>query len=96
MARERIQIIEEFIAESDLTSDLKRVALANAYYSAAILRYFSKSVSHRKYLRKAFVIRRGFVENARLVEIIYLSFIPVSETVWRFAKSFFRITLKRL
>jgi glycosyltransferase involved in cell wall biosynthesis len=90
MARERIQIIENYLSSSSLPPKIKRVALGNAYYSAAILRYFSKSVPHRRYLSKAFIARRGYVENARLVELIYLLLIPISEFLWTLLKDFLK------
>lgn len=90
MARERIQIIENYLSSSSLPPKIIRIAMGNAYYSAAILRYFSKSVPHRKYLSKAFIVRRGYVENARLVELIYLLLIPVSEFLWTPFKDFLK------
>jgi glycosyltransferase involved in cell wall biosynthesis len=94
MAKERIQIIEGFLSGSNFTPKFKRTALANAYYSAAILRYFSKSVPHRRYLRKAFTIRRGFIENARITELVYLALIPVTEILWSWLKKYFQTNPK--
>ena len=82
MSKERIQIIEEYLACSDHNKKIERMALGNAYYSAAILRYFSQDVPHRRYLLKAVISRKGLPENMRLRELIYLLTIPVSEFVW--------------
>lgn len=86
MARERVAIIENFLSQRQVSEDLSRKALGNAYYSAAILRYFDRMVPHRKLLYKAFYYRRSWVENARIHEIVYLAFIPISETLWNVVK----------
>ena len=83
MAMERIRIIEDFVSEARLPDDLKRMARGNAYYSAAILRYFNKKVPHRVYLWNAFRIRRGFIENSKIRELIYLTALPLSEILWK-------------
>jgi glycosyltransferase involved in cell wall biosynthesis len=86
MAKERISLIEEFVLNSEISNALKNKALGNAYYSAAILRYFSKEVPYRRYLSKAFRIRKGWVENARFHEVAYLLFLPTSEYIWHWIK----------
>lgn len=86
MANERIAIIKDFVWHSDLSDSLRRKALGNAYYSAAILRYFSKEVTYRNFLFNAFRIRRGWVETARFHEVIYLLFLPISEYIWVWIK----------
>jgi glycosyltransferase involved in cell wall biosynthesis len=83
MAAERIRIIEDFVSQARLPDDLKQMALGNAYYSAAILRYFNKKVPHRFYLWHAFRVRRGFIEIANLREIVYLTGLPFTEIVWK-------------
>ncbi len=89
MSRERIMIIEDFLATSKLEKGIRRKARGNAFYSAAILRYFSKDVPHRRYLLRAFFARRGFPENAKIHELIYLLSTPVSEFLWgKIRKSF--------
>lgn len=83
MAKERIRIIEDFLLVNDFPNNLKRVARGNAYYSAAILRYFDKSVPHWTYLWHAFRIRRGLIENSKARELIYLATLPLSEIIWK-------------
>lgn len=94
MALERIQIMENFLAESDLPENIRKIALGNAYYSAAILRYFSKAVPHRKYLAKGFLIRRGIIENVKFSELTYLIFIPFSEFIWQGLKKLMHFELR--
>lgn len=95
MAKERIKIIEDFLLNTNFPSDLKRVALGNAYYSAAILRYFDEDVPHRYYLWRAFRIRRGLIENSKTRELIYLLTLPLSEVIWKkFLKARIKISRK--
>lgn len=82
MSQERIQIMADYLASSQNSRKISRMAMGNAYYSAAILRYFSAEVPHRNYLFKAFQARRGWPENAQLRELVYLLTIPLSEILW--------------
>ncbi len=87
MAQERISIIENFLSVVKLPHSLENIARANSYYSAAILRYFDPSIPHRKYLLKAFRHRKGWVETAKIHELLYLVTIPVSELLWNLIKN---------
>jgi hypothetical protein len=89
MSLERIMIMENYLAASNHKKRIKRMARGNAYYSAAILRYFSKNVPHRKFLIIAFFARRGFPENSKIRELIYLLTTPVSELLWKKMKNNF-------
>jgi hypothetical protein len=82
MAEERITIIENYLMNSEHAEKTSRMAWGSAYYSAAILRYFSKDVPHRRYLLKAVISRRGIPENLKVRELIYLLTTPVSEFLW--------------
>ena len=86
MAAERIQVIEDFIQNHNVEERLVRMARGNSLYSAAILRYFDKSIKHRRILLKAFVARKGWIENAKVHELFYLLTIPFSELIWHKAK----------
>jgi hypothetical protein len=90
MAQERVAIINEFVSSSEISTALMRKALGNAYYSAAILRYFSKDVPYRIFLYKAFRIRKRWVESARFHEVAYLLFLPTSEYIWHWMKKRFQ------
>jgi glycosyltransferase involved in cell wall biosynthesis len=89
MSKERIQIMEEYLASSVHSDRINRMAMGNAFYSAAILRYFSPDVPHRKYLAKAFQSRKGWPENAKFRELLYLYTLPLSEFVWIRFRSYF-------
>lgn len=87
MAKERISLIENILNQDKLPKRLVRQARGNAYYNAAILRYFSKDVPHRKFLLKAFRSRLGWVESAKVHEVVYLLGIPITEYIWLKIKS---------
>jgi hypothetical protein len=78
MAKERIAVICDQIHLLTDNPKLVRVAKAHAYYNAAILSYFSKKVPGKKYLLKAFLIRRGWVAEAKLKVILYILLLPFS------------------
>jgi len=82
MAEERIAIIKNYLTNSEHDEKIYRMAWGSAYYSAAVLRYFSREVPHRRYLRQAFVSRKGIPENLKVREFIYLLTTPVSEFLW--------------
>lgn len=92
MALERVKIIESYLSRYAVSPRLGRKAMGNAYYSAAILRYFNKEVPHRRLLWKAFYVRKAWIETARIHEIVYLLFIPFTEILWNFLR---RNLLKR-
>jgi hypothetical protein len=78
MAKERIEVVESFIAANTISDQLKQMALGNAYYMAARLSYFDNKIPSKMYLIKAFKFRRGWVEEAKLHEIIYILLLPIS------------------
>jgi glycosyltransferase involved in cell wall biosynthesis len=78
MAFERINVIEDFVSNNQLSISLKRKALGNAYYIAARLAFFDSKINARKLLIKSFRKRRSWPEEANLLVLIYLFFIPFS------------------
>jgi glycosyltransferase involved in cell wall biosynthesis len=77
MANERIDVILEFLTDNpQLQLKYKKQALGNAYYLAARLAFFDAKVNGRKLLIQSFLIRRRWVESAKLQEVIYLLFLP--------------------
>ena len=89
MARERVSIITDFLQTVSVPRRLHRISMGNAYYSAAVLRYFHPDVPHRQLLLSAFKSRRGWIENARVREVFYLLTLPFSEKLWKVLKRFF-------
>jgi len=78
MAQERIRIVEDFLANNQVPSYLKHMALGNAYYMAARISYFDKNIPAKKYLFTSFKNRKGWVEESKVYEILYILLLPVS------------------
>jgi len=79
MAKERIQVVEDFLASNQVSSRLKNMALGNAYYMAARISYFDRNIPGKKYLLKSFKNRKGWVEEAKVYEILYILLLPISK-----------------
>jgi len=80
MAKERIQVVEDFLASNQVSSSLKNMALGNAYYMAARISYFDKNIPAKKYLLESFKNRKRWVEEAKVYEIFYIFLLPISRT----------------
>jgi len=83
MALERIKVIEDFLSKNEIGKTLARKALGHAYYTAARLSFFSRAVPGKKYLWKAFKLRRSWVESAEIAVIVFILLDPVSRIlIW--------------
>jgi glycosyltransferase involved in cell wall biosynthesis len=92
MAVERIKVIENFLLENDISKDLHRKALGNAYYLAARLAFFDTKIKGRSLLIKAFKYRRRWPEEARLYVVLYLLLTPLSSIIFKpFSKIIIRV-----
>jgi glycosyltransferase involved in cell wall biosynthesis len=78
MAQERIQVVEDFLASNLVPDHLKHMALGNAYYMASRISYFDRNLPAKKYLLLSFKNRKGWVEEAKIYEIIYILLLPIS------------------
>ncbi len=87
MALERIGVLENFVQENDFKGSLRRQTLGHAYYRASVLRYFSHEVPGRRWLIKSLWLRKGWVEELKIREAIYLLGIPLTERLWGLVKS---------
>ena len=91
MAKERIDVIEEFLHSAAIEKILARQALGHAYYTAARLTFFSREVPGKHFLKMAFFHRRGWVEESEIRVILFILFDPLSRTLLkpiRFLKIF--------
>lgn len=78
MAKERIAVIEDFLSANKIENRLARKALGHSYYTAARLSFFSREVPGKKYLLRAFILRKGWVEEAQLRVIGFILLDPIS------------------
>lgn len=81
MANERIQVIEDFLEDSELPERIQKMALSNAYYLAARLAYFDKRINGRKLFFKALKKGGSFPSLGHPIIIIYLISWPLSSYV---------------
>jgi len=92
MAMERINVIENFLLENNISQDLCRKALGNAYYLAARLAFFDLKINGRLLLFNAFKHRRGWPEEAKLYVVLYLILTPISSIIFKpFSKVITRV-----
>ena len=84
MARERIEVIREFIEQNYSQLDPKEISLAKAhsYFLAARLGFFSRDVDARNLFFDAMKTDFRVARSIRLREMIFLSFFPLSKYVW--------------
>jgi glycosyltransferase involved in cell wall biosynthesis len=78
MGLERIQVIDKFIKSTNYCNRLKRKGISHAYYHAALLSYFSNDVPGRKWMLKAFKLRKGWVEKADWRVVLFCLGLPIS------------------
>ena len=81
MAKERIQVIEDFLVNHEFSKDLSKKALGNANYLAARLAFFDPAIDGKKLLLTAFKIRNGWPEAAKIYEVVYLLLLPLSNII---------------
>lgn len=84
MAKERIEVIAEFIAKNYSQLNPKEISLAKAhsYFLAARLGFFSREVDARNLLFKAIKTDFRVALSIRPLEMIFLSFFPFSRYLW--------------
>ncbi len=90
MALERIMVIQEYVQNTPIPKHIRRMALGNAYYTAARLVYFDRQIPAKQYLFNAFRYRSWWVEEAKLYEILYIILLPVSAVFNPIINSFLR------
>ena len=83
MASERIMVIEEFLAQNKIPKKISRMALGSAYYMAARLVFFNSGVPGKRYLFKAFYLRKGWIEESRIHILLYILFLPGTSFVYK-------------
>lgn len=84
MAKERVEVIEEFINQnySKLNPREINLARAHSYFLAARLGFFSREVEARNLLIKAIRTDCRVVLSFRPLEIVFLSLFPFSKQIW--------------
>lgn len=83
MARERIEVIENFIEQHQ--DQLQRysvsLARANSYYLAARLGFFSRQVNSRRFFITAIKLNLRVLKSAKIHEVLFMLTFPISKIV---------------
>jgi glycosyltransferase involved in cell wall biosynthesis len=87
MAKERIAVIENYLALYPQTKELSSQAMASAYYNAAILSFFNPAIPGRKWLLRGFYVRKGWITGSRVRIIAYILLLPVSRHLYKILKT---------
>ena len=81
MALERVNVIEDFLSDNEVSNSLASMALGNAYYMSARLAYFDSSIPGRRLLIRSFILRKRWVEQAKFHIVMYLLLLPLSRFI---------------
>jgi len=86
MALERVAVIEEFVGSNQIDEQLRRRALAHAYYFAARLSFFDSNVDGKFLLRKAFASNKRKIEDGKFLVYLFIWTLPFSKITAGFLK----------
>ncbi len=89
MANERIEVMQDFLANNQIPADLAKMALAHSYYFAARLALFDRKVPGRRYLIQAFAHRGTWIEDASIKVLLVIALAPISTIGLRIFRRFY-------
>ena len=84
MANERMQVIEEFLRESNVGLSLRNMSISNSYYLAARLAYFDKEIDGRSLFLEGLKKSRKYPSEAHYLIVLYLLTLPASRFLSKF------------
>lgn len=94
MYSERISVIEDFLTENKISSNLARMARAHAHYFASLLVFHSPEIDGKRSLMRAFQLRRSWIEEAQVKVVAYIFLMPFSSKMKPILKKYFGALLK--
>ena len=95
MAAERIRVINDYVVRHpELPRYLKRMAVANSQYRAAVLSYFDTSIEGRKLMLKSMKLYPRILFEKDMRVVLFLLFLPISRQITRILNRL--ISLKNL
>lgn len=95
MAAERIRVISDYVVRHpELPQYLKRMAVANSQYRAAVLSYFDTSIKGRKLMINSMKLYPRILIEKDARVILFLLFLPISRQITRIMNRL--ISLKNL
>ena len=89
MANERILMIQEFLnSNPQISKEIKRNAMSNAYYQAALLVYFDPKIPAKKLLAQALLARPRNLLSFQSRVLAYISLTPFSKPLLKMLRNF--------
>ena len=88
MANERINVIEDYLRESNVPLSLKNMAISNSHYLAARLSYFDKEIDGRKIFIDGIKKSGTYPSEAHPLIVCYLLTLPLSRFLTKFIPKF--------
>jgi glycosyltransferase involved in cell wall biosynthesis len=84
MHDERIAVIKHFLDHHRVDKRIARMALANSYYRASLLTFYSEKIPGRRDILKAIWVRRGIPEAFKIHHFLFIFLLPLSKNVYNF------------
>jgi glycosyltransferase involved in cell wall biosynthesis len=85
MALERILVIEDFVRDNSIERNLRKMAIANAYFYAAKLVFHDVKIPARRWVLKSVITWPGIVNEKGLIQIVRL-LLPKNRFLIAFAR----------
>ena len=83
MHDERIAVINHFLDHHKVNKRIARMALANSYYRASLLAFYSTKIPGRRDILRAFWVRRGIPEAFKIHQFIFIFLLPLSKYLYK-------------
>lgn len=88
MANERILMMQEFLKSNpQISKEIKRNAMSNAYYQAALLVYFDPNIPAKKLLAQALLARPRNLLSFQSRVLAYISLTPFSKPLLKMLRN---------
>jgi glycosyltransferase involved in cell wall biosynthesis len=88
MANERIFMMEEFLNSNPrISKEIKKNAMSNAYYQAALLVYFDAKIPAKRLLAKALLARPRNIFLFQIRIVSYISLMPFSKPLLKMLRN---------
>jgi ribosomal protein S30 len=88
MANERILVMQEFLKlNPQIPKKVKKNAMSNAYYQAALLVYFDPKIPAKRLIAKALVARPSNLFSFQKRVLVYISLTPFSKRLLKMLRN---------
>lgn len=88
MANERILVMQEFLKSNPwISKEIKKNAMSNAYYQAALLVYFDPKIPAKRFLTQALLARPRNIFLFQIRIVLYISLMPFSKPLLKMLRN---------